>query len=193
MPGGSESSQPWERREGESGAAFEGFQEFVHAGPTRSIAATARKLGKRRQLLCRWARRHEWRARALAWDRAQQRQEEAMVQEAREEMLRRRLRHARQLEAIAFAILRALVHRDPETGEVTLLGEVRPQDAASLLRLAAYLQDHSPLPADGAGAGGSMEGELRDLSDRELRRLLELARRSAQTPNQEADDATPQT
>ena len=55
----------WERQSGESYAAFEAFQTYLTA---RSYPKVAEKLSKSVTLMKRWAKRHNWRERADAWD-----------------------------------------------------------------------------------------------------------------------------
>jgi phage terminase small subunit len=65
---------PWERREGETAAAFRGFEAYLAAGPGRTLEAAAVRLGgeaSARRILSKlqaWAERHEWQTRAQAFD-----------------------------------------------------------------------------------------------------------------------------
>jgi hypothetical protein len=64
-----EAAEPWLRMRGESGAAYRAFEAFRDAGPARTLARAARELGRDYRMVRRWAARHRWEARVLAWDR----------------------------------------------------------------------------------------------------------------------------
>ena len=58
----------WERQDGESAQAFEGFALYRDMGAERSLAKVAQKLGKSKALMERWSVRWQWGQRAEAWD-----------------------------------------------------------------------------------------------------------------------------
>lgn len=70
--------QPWDRRPGETAKAFQGFQAFRDLGPARTIQAAGEALVEsggipsftigRRRWWEKWSTRHDWVARAQAWD-----------------------------------------------------------------------------------------------------------------------------
>lgn len=60
--------EPWERQEGEGPEAFEAFSVYRDMGPTRSIRAACRHIGKARSLLGEWSVKWSWAIRATAYD-----------------------------------------------------------------------------------------------------------------------------
>lgn len=59
---------PWDRRPDESAVAYEAFAAYRDMGPTRKLEAVSTALHKSVPLLGRWSARHEWVARAAAFD-----------------------------------------------------------------------------------------------------------------------------
>src|SRR5262245_17645292 len=72
----------WDRLPTESEEAGEAFVLWRDAGVDRNASAVARRLQKSRQLLQRWASRHRWNERALAYDREQDRVRQEAAQQA---------------------------------------------------------------------------------------------------------------
>jgi hypothetical protein len=64
---------PWDRQIGEGPEAFEAFEAYLDAGPTRSIRPASAKLGKSRILLGRWSVTWCWDKRAKRYDSEQDR------------------------------------------------------------------------------------------------------------------------
>jgi hypothetical protein len=62
-------SHPWDQLPDEPARAYELFAAYLHAGPSRSIAAAARLSGHSDSNLRRYASRFDWKARAEAHDR----------------------------------------------------------------------------------------------------------------------------
>ena len=58
--------EPWERRPDESPEAFEGFFAYRDSGPHPALEKAAKRVGRSRDLMARWSRRHDWRERAYA-------------------------------------------------------------------------------------------------------------------------------
>ncbi len=83
-------ANPWDQRPDESSRAYELFAVYLNAGPTRSIAATARLTGNSDSNLRRYSTRFHWRDRAAALDReslgrlVERRSEEREAQEMNE-------------------------------------------------------------------------------------------------------------
>lgn len=185
--------QPWEQRERESAEAYQAFLTFRDAGPGRTVKGTARALGKSRSLVAGWASRHEWWGRVRAWDRENRRRDEAVVREQRDELVRRRLRRAEMLAHIGLALLGRFFRRDPSTGELHLSAQAKPRDAVALLRLATQLEERIDIAAPEGEAPLPAEGRLLGLDDRELERLIELARSAATPEKGESDDVETET
>jgi hypothetical protein len=58
----------WDRRDNETGPAYEAFRAYLELGPERSLAKVGAKLGKSKALMDRWSARHDWADRAQAFD-----------------------------------------------------------------------------------------------------------------------------
>jgi len=186
---GGDESRPWEQQEGESAVAYEAFLAFRDAGLKRTVKGTAAALGKSRSLISAWASSHSWRERVRAWDREQQRREEATIRQERESALRRMFRHLDQLGQLALARLLRLAGRDPITGEIAFDPAFSPQVAAGLLKFV--------LPALERREGQPTEDEegpkdrLRQLPSSALERLVNYVTSAAQEDEDEQTQASP--
>lgn len=58
----------WDRQDAEGTEAFDAFKTYLEAGPGRNVRGAAKRVGKARQTLERWASRWHWRERVAAWD-----------------------------------------------------------------------------------------------------------------------------
>ena len=65
--------QPWERQEGETARAYEGFSVYRDMGAERSLAKVGQRLGKSKAQMEKWSKKYSWVARAEAWDIEQDR------------------------------------------------------------------------------------------------------------------------
>ena len=72
-----------ERREGESGQAWEAFRTFRDLGESRTLKAVAQELHKSYTLIRRWRNNYEWDKRVRAYDNELQRQELAAIKKRR--------------------------------------------------------------------------------------------------------------
>ena len=103
--------EDWERQPDETEEAFEGFKFYRDQAPPRSLRAAAKEAGKSFSLFGRWSGRHNWVARASAWDREQDRVKREADLRGRVEMSKR---HAKEAEGLLDTLLmpaRALVQR----------------------------------------------------------------------------------
>lgn len=91
----------WDRRPTETAEAFEAFALYRDAGPTRSAASVGVALGKSTTLMERWSGRHDWPARAAAYDTEVARRAAAKTMETDVEALARQVRQARAIQAKA--------------------------------------------------------------------------------------------
>lgn len=92
--------QPWEKRDEESGQAFEAFKAFLDLGVARTVSAAYRqKTGKASAKMAsgqwlQWAKRFEWFQRAQEFDRyvaaIEAREEESAFAERRRQWVQRR-------------------------------------------------------------------------------------------------------
>jgi hypothetical protein len=83
--------------------------------------------------------------------------------------------------------LSGLVQRDPVTGKVTLVRELKPREAAALLELGVELEDGlAPAAEEGEAGEDSVATLLHRKPDGELEQLLELL--EPHTSTEETDD-----
>lgn len=59
---------PWVRRDTERGQAYAAFQEYLRQGPRRTVTAAARAAGIHQDSAYELSKRHDWGARATAYD-----------------------------------------------------------------------------------------------------------------------------
>lgn len=59
---------PWVRRTTERGKAYDAFREYLNMGPRRTIRAAAENVGITEDSAYELSRRHDWGARAVAYD-----------------------------------------------------------------------------------------------------------------------------
>jgi hypothetical protein len=59
----------WDKRDNESPQAFAAFVAYRNLGPSRSVVKACKEVGKTRATLHPWSTQHDWVARAGAWDR----------------------------------------------------------------------------------------------------------------------------
>ena len=172
--------QPWHRLPGESTLAYQRFCAYRDGGPTRTVAGVAEQSGKHPSYLYRLSRRFDWDGRVLAWDLAQQQQQEADLRRLRQEVARRQLEEVQRLRGLPLAGLAKWAHRDPVTGEWTLDPKVKPRDMVSLLSLLWETETKAAAAGSAAAEGDSTDTELpslrASLSRPEMEQLLAVAR-----------------
>jgi hypothetical protein len=179
--------QYWERREGETARAYRAFACFRDLAEDRTIVQAAKLLSKSESLLRRWSSRHAWWSRVQRWDLENEREERAAARRARAESLRWRRRIAQQVQQLGMLGLSGLVQRDPVTGKVTLVRELKPREAATLLELGVELEDGlAPAAEEGEAGEDSVATLLHRKPDGELEQLLELL--EPHTSTEETDD-----
>lgn len=161
-------TEPWDRQDAESPAAFEAFAAYRDFGPARSITKVAQQLGKSRPLMGRWSRAHAWVMRAQAWDRDQDRLFAAEQHKARRDTARRHAKVAQALLGKAVARLQSL---DPR--ELTADQLLRYVTAAADLERRA-LEVGAPLDVAAQEAGAM---DAAGMSDEERRARMEQIRR----------------
>src|SRR3954463_900056 len=85
---------PWERQPREGEEAYAAFLAYRDLGPTRTLEATRRRLGKRPgdlKPIERWSALRDWRGRAGAWDDRLQAERDRVAAEEAAKWERRRL------------------------------------------------------------------------------------------------------
>ena len=171
--------KPWEQMPGESGPAYAAFLAYRDMGATRTYVATARSLRRHESLMRRWATRHRWRERAWLWDLHQARQEETVVRQQREAVLRERLEDLDRMGRACLAFFRTMVRRDPETGEVNFDARFTPHVALRFLELALRAQGAFERPTAEDKSDERPAADLFGLADGELEALIEAAKERA--------------
>jgi transposase-like protein len=172
--------QSWEQMWGESGPAYAAFRAYRDMGPDRSFAGAARQIGRNESLLRRWAARHRWRERAWQWDLQQARQEETVVREHREAVLRDRLEDLDRLGRACLVFFRTLIRRDPGSGEVSFDPRFTPQVALRFLELTLKAQGvFAPSTSEQETEPPASAADLFGLADAELVELIALAKERA--------------
>jgi len=164
---------------GESGPAYAAFVAYRDLGAERSFAGAARLVGRHESLMRRWATRYRWRERAWEWDLHQARQEETVVRQQREAVLRERLEDLDRMGRACLAFFRTMVRRDPETGEVSFDARFTPQVALRFLELALKAQGAFDRPEPEDKSEERSAPDLFGLADGELEALIEAARERA--------------
>jgi hypothetical protein len=178
--------RPGDPLPGEGPAAFAAFRAYLELGAGRSIPAAARAVCKSEQQLYRWSAGYHWVQRAKAWDAEMARQRDADLVEDRRELVRRRLRRAREADAVSRALTRAGVRPDRHGADIPLKPEDCLRYGERYARLATEIEDRA-LSEDGdRQSAGSLADELSLLDDPALRRIVEEARR-AEHDHEEAD------
>ena len=126
-----QNTQPelWERQEGESAQAFQGFAAYRDMGAERSLAKVAQKLGKSKALMERWSVRWQWVVRSDAWDDELDRQTRVELKKGVTGM---RKNHVNIAKAMLVKALQAL-QRIP-------VDEMTPKDVSTMVDVAAKLE-----------------------------------------------------
>jgi hypothetical protein len=180
------STAPWERRAGETAKAYAAFLSYRDAGPGRTLAQVAAARGCQLALVKRWSAKHEWRARARAWDAEQAREVERVRREQRRAEVEQQAEDAGLLRKLMRAFLKGLVRRDPETGELQLDPSIKPRDAVQFYRLAGDIDKSLPQPPEPEpDEGGEV---LASLGTEELREMLAFARQQMRRGDDDGAD-----
>lgn len=99
-------AQLWERQTNESDESWEAFVDYRDSAGEgdgkRSQHATARRIGKGRQLVSRWSAEHEWQRRVQAFDRDQ---DAIRLAEQAQAIKRAARRQSRALESMVMALI----------------------------------------------------------------------------------------
>lgn len=158
----------WERQPDEPGKAYDAFVVYRELGSVRTYRTASKRMGRARHTLEKWGRRHDWQARADAYDAfvrsVAQAEYERGVREEAERWQQRQREHrevefemARGLMDKAAAMLQfplAQIVQEGDDGSTTIIKPTRwsMRDAASLADTAAKL---ARLSAEMAVPGGA--------------------------------------
>ncbi|MDF2787670.1 MAG: hypothetical protein K0S80_768 [Neobacillus sp.] len=119
----------YERLEGESKQAFEGFVVYRNLGLTRNLKDVGKKLGKNHSLIKRWSSHHNWVERARAFDEEMDRKAILENEQLRKQMIKDHAEVSRQL---LFKVKEAVEHIKPEN--------LSPYEIAKLLEIAMKVE-----------------------------------------------------
>ncbi|MFE0642112.1 hypothetical protein ACFW2Y_10965 [Streptomyces sp. NPDC058877] len=164
-----DSAEAWERRPGESAAAWEAFACYRDLGLSRSIGKVAERLAKSRTLIERWSTAHRWVQRAEAWDREQDRLWRAERHQAAREVARR---HARLASAAQSKIVAQLQQLDP--ARLSPSDVIRWLEVTIRIERQAYGMDLADAPSTSTGP---QTADVTGLTDEERRARMEQLRR----------------
>ena len=191
--------QPWDRLEGETPKAYQGFSEYLKL-PTneRNQQKVAETIKKQRPTVSEWSSRYHWVERAAAYDeyfiRAEREAEEQGRLKAISELKRRHAKGAQAAWDVAMAPIRE-VHRrlNRDTGRLAALEKLNDvellaavKDAATMFKEAVKIERLSnDLPTDNVAMRGQVEHThiVDDTTRRALARiaadpaLMEMAER----------------
>ena len=180
----------WERRKGETGAAYGAFVLYRDLGARRRLQQVAEARGCQVSLLKRWSSEYDWVCRARAWDAEQAREQERLRRELRREALEQQAQDAELLRKLCRGFLQGLVQRDAETGRLHLDPSIKPRDAVQFYRLASEIEKGLPQPAEPEAADDGTEA-LAPLSTEEVRQLLaEVQRQMEGGADDDSDDGS---
>lgn len=132
MPKASSPEKPWERQKSESEKAFEAFRIYRDMGDSRTLIAVAEQLQKSYTLIRRWSKAWNWSERCLEYDNELQRVARKAAKKEVQDMRRRHINMALQLQTAA---LEALARTDP--------GDIDPKYIVSFLKEATRLEKES--------------------------------------------------
>lgn len=173
-----EQAQPWHRRKGETGKAWEAFQVYRDLGPTRSANKTAGQLKKAGSLIRAWKLKYDWEERAAAWDRHLEREKDSAWVRSQtahpDEIAAMNARHAEAALALQQKALLRLAQLDP--------AQLTPPQVLAYLVEAVKLERTARGEAreeDAAGDDADQDIVVRLLADPDSRRLAaQLAARA---------------
>lgn len=166
-------AEPWERQNDESEKAWEAFRTYRELQPPRKIDTVSKALNKAPALCYRWASRHRWQERIVAWENEQDRELRALMGSERREVIRRHIRVARLAQVKALERLSTI---DPSTlspgdlirlleyaskAERELYGLTDPEDGPQVAPVQIVI-DPRLLPA------GFRTVDVEDVTDRRL-------------------------
>jgi hypothetical protein len=131
---------PWERMPNETGPSWAAFVVYRDSGPTRTLEAAAKAVGKHRSTLNDFARRWDWQPRALAWDAEVDRQRRAAFLRLQRETIKTHVEAAVKLRKLAMKAVDKI--------DASMLA-TEPRDALAFLQAAIKIEQTSlGLPAE---------------------------------------------
>lgn len=107
----------WEKKDTETGKAYEGFRIYRDMGPARSLSAASEKVGKSLRLFKRWSTVHGWVKRAEAYDGYMEQKSRDVVETKLEDVNRAHLDMAKSARESVMVPLNALLKRIEKVNE----------------------------------------------------------------------------
>lgn len=177
---------PWERQPDETDPAFEAFKRYRDMGATRSTAKVGRDLGKSKNVIDGWCKRHSWVVRVRGYDAHVDRE---WLKEQRQ--LRRK---AAQRNASVAALAMQKFGQYVMALDVDSR-DLKPGDMAAIARV-AHMIEATALGLDAAVTGGGAAADdgtvdahtIAGMSDEDRRARLQMLLREAQS---RLDDSEP--
>lgn len=124
--------QPWERLLDESEPAWQAFETFRTMGGQRRLVGVADKCGKHVSLIERWAKRHGWHQRVLAFDRYEARVTTERILLGTASMRERQIVLSMQLQSRAQQRLLRMSESE--------VNQLRPVELVALLKASAAIE-----------------------------------------------------
>lgn len=129
MAKNSKTEYSWERQQGETAQAFEAFTLYCKMGDERILGKVGKKLGKSATLIERWSSQWNWVNRCRDYDNEIRRQEVRADKKAFQEMKKRQIGMAVELQNKAFEAFKALPVK-----------ALSPKDIKEFMKLGAELE-----------------------------------------------------
>jgi hypothetical protein len=163
---------PWERLPNETGPSWAAFVVYRDAGPTRTLEAAAKTVGKHRSTLNDFARRWDWQPRALAWDAEVDRQRRAAFLRLQRETIKKHVEAAVTLRKLAMDAV-GRIHASMLADE--------PRDALAFLQAAIKIEQTSlGLPAETINHTANRDPMQIYFDNLDEEKLLELTEQALQ-------------
>lgn len=124
---------PWECQPNESHKAYNAFVHYLETEVNRSVRGTCRELGKTWSSISNWSARHDWVARAKAYDKYEESRRRAILRKAIDKMYERQANHAVAGMMAAMETLKPFI----PTANNASPQKMRPRDAIRLFDVMA--------------------------------------------------------
>jgi hypothetical protein len=183
---------PWERLPNETGPSWAAFVIYRDQGPTRTLEATAKAVGKHSSTLGDFARRWDWQPRVLAWDAEVDRQRRAAFLKLQNQTIKKHVEVATKLRELATDAI-GRIHASMLADE--------PRDALAFLQAAIKIEKTAlGLPAETINHTANRdpmqiyfdnldEGKLLEMTEQAVRVLKNKSQQHDEVPDGRVADA----
>jgi hypothetical protein len=151
----------WDRLPEESGDAWESFRNYRNAGPQRTMADTARKMGRKPGTFYKLARIYRWEERARAYDEHIEAIDLKKTEILTEVNAERRIKLARGLQEVALSRIEEW-RRDVSEGAIPPLS---PTEVAKLAEVGVKLER---MEIGESTENVAIQGRVTSLTEKEL-------------------------